>query len=62
MQRRVLSIARPGRPGDNLSNSLMGELIPAHAIRRGIAGFVLNGAIRDIDAFQRTDLPARAAG
>jgi regulator of RNase E activity RraA len=48
--------------GGDLTNSLMGELMLAHAIRRGVAGFVLNGAIRDADAFLERNLPVFAAG
>ena len=33
--------------GGDLTNALIGELMVAHAIKRGIAGMVLNGAIRD---------------
>ncbi len=40
----------------------MGELMLAHAVNRGVAGFVLNGAIRDADVFLATNLPVFAAG
>ena len=40
----------------------MGELMLTYAVKRGVAGFVLNGAIRDVDAFQRINLPTFAAG
>jgi len=48
--------------GGDLTNSLMGELMLAYAIKRGVAGFVLNGAIRDADAFLKVNLPVFAAG
>jgi RraA family protein len=48
--------------GGDLTNSLMGELMLAHAVRRGVAGFVLNGSIRDADAFRDVNLPVFAAG
>ena len=52
--------------GGDLTNSLMGELMLAHAVRRGVAGFVLNGAIRDADAFRaaaaRLGVSGRAVG
>lgn len=48
--------------GGDLSNSLMGELMLAHAMQRGVAGFVLNGAIRDLDEFRKENLPVYAAG
>lgn len=48
--------------GGDLTNSLMGELMLAHAINRGVAGFVLYGAIRDADAIAEANLPLWAAG
>ncbi|MBA4489391.1 RraA family protein [Paracoccus sp. S1E-3] len=67
MLHKAIDMARPGDvivvdAGGDLTNSLMGELMLAHAIRRGVAGFVLNGAIRDVDAFVETNLPVWAAG
>ncbi len=43
--------------GGDLTNSLMGEMMLAHAIKRGIGGFVLNGSIRDRDAFIERESP-----
>ena len=40
----------------------MGELMLAYAIKKGVVGFVLNGAIRDADNFVETNLPTFAAG
>lgn len=48
--------------GGDLTNALFGEMMLAHAIRRGIAGLVLNGAIRDADAIRETNHPVYAAG
>ncbi|SFU16539.1 RraA family protein [Mesorhizobium sp. YR577] len=48
--------------GGDVTNSLMGELMLAHAIQRGVAGFVLNGAIRDAEAFLERNLPVYALG
>ncbi len=48
--------------GGDLTNSLMGELMLAYAVKKGVAGFVLNGAIRDADAFLKVNLPTFAAG
>lgn len=45
-----------------LSNALMGELMLAYAIKKGVVGFVINGAIRDLDNFRETNLPTYAAG
>ena len=67
MLHKAIDLAGPGDvivvdAGGDRSNSLMGELMLAYAVRRGVAGFVLNGAIRDVDAFLATNLPVYAAG
>ena len=48
--------------GGDLTNSLMGEMMAAYAVTRGIAGFVLDGAIRDAAAIRAASLPIFAAG
>ena len=48
--------------GGDLTHALMGEMMLAYARGRGVVGFVLNGAIRDADAFFEMNLPAFAAG
>jgi regulator of RNase E activity RraA len=67
MLHKAIDMAVPGDvivcdAGGDLTNSLMGELMLAYAKRKGVAGFVLNGAIRDVDAFVATNLPTFAAG
>ena len=67
MLHKAIDMAQPGDvivadAGGDLTNSLMGELMLAYAIKRGVVGFVLNGAIRDVDAFRETNLPTFAAG
>jgi len=67
MLHKAIDLAQPGDvivcdAGGDLTNSLMGELMLAYAVKRGVAGFVLNGAIRDVDAFVLTNLPTYAAG
>lgn len=67
MLHKAIDMAEPGDvivvdAGGDLTNALMGELMLAHAVKRGVAGFVLNGAIRDVDAFVETNLPTFAAG
>jgi len=67
MLHKAIDLAVPGDvivvdAGGDLTNSLMGELMLAYAVRKGVAGFVLNGAIRDVDAFVATNLPVFAAG
>ena len=48
--------------GGDLTNALMGELMVAYAERKGVAGIVLNGAIRDYAALSAGALPIFAAG
>jgi len=48
--------------GGDVTHALMGEMMLAHARGRGVAGFVLNGAIRDADAFLEMNVPAFAVG
>ncbi|WP_209428005.1 RraA family protein [Pararhodobacter sp. SW119] len=67
MLHKAIDMAEPGDvivvdAGGDLTNSLMGELMLAHAINRGVAGFVINGAIRDADAIAEANLPLWAAG
>lgn len=67
MLHKAIDMAGPGDiivcdAGGDLTNSLMGELMLAHAVKRGVAGFVLNGAIRDLDAIRQVNLPVFAAG
>lgn len=64
---KAIDMAAPGDvivcdAGGDLTNSLFGELMLAHAIVRGVAGFVLNGAVRDCDALYERNLPVYAAG
>ncbi|MDQ8729614.1 RraA family protein [Bradyrhizobium sp. LHD-71] len=48
--------------GGDLTNALIGEMMVAHAEHRGIAGLVLNGAIRDYDTIHAGSFPVFAAG
>ena len=48
--------------GGDLTNSLFGELMVTTAIARGVAGVVLNGAVRDSDMIAKGDFPLYAAG
>ena len=48
--------------GGDLTNSLIGEIMAAHAERLGVAGLVINGAIRDAGAIRQGSLPVFAAG
>jgi RraA family protein len=67
MIHKALDMAAPGDVivvdgGGDLTNSLMGELMVAHARVRGLAGIVLYGAVRDVAAIQAGDWPVYAAG
>lgn len=67
MLHKAIDIAEPGDvivvdAGGDTTNALMGELMLAHAVKRGVAGFVLNGAIRDAEAIRAQDLPLYAIG
>lgn len=48
--------------GGDLTNALIGELIISHARSRGCVGFVVNGAIRDLDVIGVDDFPVYGAG
>jgi RraA family protein len=63
----ALALAQPGDvivvdgKGD-LSCALTGALMAAHAQKAGIAGFVLDGAVRDTEECSRGSFPIFAAG
>jgi len=63
----ALALAQPGDvivvdgKGD-LSCALTGALMAAHAKKAGIAGFVIDGAVRDTEECARGDFPIFAAG
>lgn len=46
--------------GGDGNNALVGELIMLYAMQRGCTGFVIDGAIRDVAAFQDSDFPCYA--
>ncbi len=46
----------------DLTNAIIGELMMRHAERRGLAGFVINGAIRDLGTISAGTYPVYAAG
>ncbi len=67
MLHKALDIAEEGDvvvvdAGGDLTNALIGELMLAHAEHRGIAGIVIDGAIRDSGAIGRGSYPVYAAG
>ncbi|CCD88561.1 putative demethylmenaquinone methyltransferase [Bradyrhizobium sp. ORS 285] len=67
MLHKALDIAEPGDvvvvdAGGDLSNALIGEMMIAHAERRGLGGVVINGAVRDAAAIRAGKFPIFAAG
>jgi RraA family protein len=67
MVHKALDIAEAGDivvvdGGGDLTNSLIGEMMTAHAQQRGIAGIVIYGAIRDYDVLHAGHYPVFAAG
>ncbi len=67
MIHKALDIAEPGDVivvdgGGDLTNALIGEMMAAHAQKRGIAGMVLYGSIRDYDSIHAETYPIYAAG
>ena len=48
--------------GGALDQAIIGELMSSWARKRGIGGFVIDGAIRDSDALASSDFPVYAAG
>jgi regulator of RNase E activity RraA len=67
MVHKALAIAAPGDvivvdAGGDLTNALIGELMLAQMVRRGLGGIVINGAIRDSAAIRAQGFPVFAAG
>ena len=67
MLHKALDLAGPGDvvvmdAGGDVTNAVIGEMMIAHAISRGLAGVVINGAIRDAAAIRAGSFPVFAAG
>jgi RraA family protein len=67
MIHKALTLARPGDVivvdgGGDLTNALFGEIMVATAVKNGIAGVVLNGAMRDSEEIGQGEFPLYAAG
>jgi RraA family protein len=67
MLHKALDLAEAGDvvvvdAGGDLTNSLMGELMHAYAEKKGVAGIVLHGAIRDSAYMRASKFPIFAAG
>ena len=67
MVHKVLDVARPGdivvvdAHGSSL-NAVLGDLISTKAKHRGIAGFIVDGFVRDIPDILKLDFPVFARG
>lgn len=48
--------------GGETANAIVGEIMMRIAMRRGAAGFVIDGTIRDVDAFRDAAFPVFARG
>jgi regulator of RNase E activity RraA len=67
MVHKAIDMAEPGDvivvdAGGDLTTAIIGELMSAHAETRGVAGMVINGAIRDSGALRAGRFPVYAAG
>ncbi|MES2713937.1 MAG: RraA family protein [Pseudomonadota bacterium] len=67
MVHKALALASPGDvivvdAGGDLTNAIIGELMLAQMVGRGLGGIVVNGAIRDSAAIRAQAFPVFAAG
>jgi len=67
MIHKALEVAEPGDvivvdAGGDLTNALIGELMVTYAMSRRLGGFVMNGAIRDLEMIAAGSFPVYAAG
>ena len=67
MIHKALTLAQPGDvivvdAGGDLTNALFGEIMVATAVKIGVAGVVLNGAVRDSEVIGQGTFPLYAAG
>jgi len=67
MLHKAIQLAQPGDvvvmdAGGDLTNALMGELMLLQFVAKGVAGIVINGAIRDAAFLRDHPMPVFAAG
>ena len=67
MVHKAIDLAQPGDvivvdAGGDLTNAIIGEIMTTLAQKRGVAGFVIDGAVRDVDAIAASDFPVYARG
>jgi RraA family protein len=67
MVHKALDIARPGDVvvidcSGAMTNAVLGDLVANKAKHRGIAGYIIDGPVRDLDGIRQTGLPVYARG
>jgi RraA family protein len=67
MVHKALDLAEAGDvlvvdAGGDLTNAIIGEIMSTYAKQRGLAGIVINGAIRDAESIRAGTFPVYAAG
>jgi RraA family protein len=67
MVHKALDLAEAGDvvvvdAGGDLTNAIIGEIMSTYAKARGVAGIVINGAVRDAEAIRAGTFPVFAAG
>lgn len=67
MVHKAIDMAEPGDivvvdAGGDLTNSIIGEIMVSVALKKGIAGFVIDGAIRDAEEIRTSGIAMFAAG
>lgn len=67
MVHKAIDLAEPGDvivvdAGGDLTNAIVGEIMLRLAQQRGITGFVIDGSIRDTEAFRKDTFPIYARG
>lgn len=67
MVHKAIDLSEPGDvivvdAGGDLTNSIIGEIMVRLAMKKGIAGFIIDGAIRDTAAIQGGTFPVYARG
>jgi len=64
---QAMTLIQPGHvlvvdAGGDLSNACVGEIMKRYLQQRGCAGLIVNGAIRDVAAFENDSFPCYALG
>ncbi|OHX44843.1 RraA family protein [Diaphorobacter sp. DS2] len=67
MVHKAIEVAEPGDvivvdAGGDTTNAIIGEIMLEISKKRGITGFIIDGAIRDTGAFMKGDFPVYAKG